>query len=52
MNQSVSNKAVFRPAKATLGLLNILWRIEFVTKKMLLNLIFQRKLLEMGNVQK
>ena len=52
MNQSVSNKAVFRPAQATLGLLNILWRIEFITKKMHLNQIFQRKLSEMGNVQK
>ena len=52
MNQSVSNKAVFRPAPATLGLLNVLWRIEFITKKMLPDLIFHWKLSEMGNVQK
>ena len=52
MNQSVINKAGCRPAPATLGLLNTLWRIEFITKKMLPDLIFYWKLLEMGNVQK
>ena len=52
MSQSVSKKAVLRPAPATLGLLNILWRIEFITKKMLPDLIFPWKLSEIGNVQK
>ena len=52
MNQSVSNKAVCRPAPATLGLLNILWRIEFITKKMLPEIIFYWKLSEMGTVHK
>ena len=51
MSQSVSNKAVCRPASATLSLLNILWRIEFIAKKMLPDLIFHWKLSEIGDVQ-
>ena len=52
MNQSVINKDGCRPALATLGPLNTLWRIEFITKKMLPDVIFYWKLSEMGNVQK
>ena len=51
MNKSVINKAGCRPAPATLGLLNTLWRIEFITKKMLPDLIFHWKLSEIGDVQ-